>query len=360
MEHVAYLNLHENMAIKINQKRVETPHGVITLFTLINESGASVELSSLGAGILAVNVPDVNGKIQNVCLSYANPADYMADGPCMGKVPGRYANRIAKGHLEVDGKLYQLNINNGPNALHGGPTGFQNHIWDAEVIEGGVKFTLESPDGDEHYPANLTAIVIYRWNDSNELLLELKAVSDAKTVINLTNHSYWNLDGADSGSVLKHRMKILAHKYIPTDDTLIPTGEKALVEGTPMDFLCFKELGKDIEADFPALKYGKGYDAGWLLDNWEPGQMIEGAVEIIAPISGRRLVIDSDQPAAHVYTGNWLSGCPQNHSGRSYSDYDGVAVEMQGVPDAPNQPSFPSQWIEPGNEYQRYIRFKFC
>lgn len=347
------------MSVTVTEKRVETPFGEVSLFTLMNGRGASVQLSSLGAGVLAVNVPDATGKIENVCLSYADPASYMSDGPCLGKVPGRYANRIAGGRLTVDGKTYQLAVNNGPNALHGGPTGFQNHIWEAEEIPGGVRFTLHSPDGDEHYPGNLTATAEYTWNDDDELTLRLMAETDAETVVNLTNHSYWNLDGADSGSVLKHRMRLRSHRYIPTDDTLIPTGEKVPVEGTPMDFTEFKELGRDIEADFPALKYGKGYDAGWLLDEWEPGRLIEDAVEIVAPRSGRRLLIDSDQPAAHVYTGNWLAGSPENRSGRSYEDYDGVAVEMQGVPDAPNQTVFPSQFLAPGEKYSRIIRFKF-
>ena len=166
------------MSVKVTKKRVETPFGEVSLFTLMNGRGASVELSSLGAGVLAVNVPDASGKIENVCLSYAAPASYMADGPCLGKVPGRYANRIAGGRLAVGGKSYQLAINNGPNALHGGPTGFQNHIWEAEEIPGGVRFTLHSPDGDEHYPGNLTATAEYTWNDADELTLRLSAETD--------------------------------------------------------------------------------------------------------------------------------------------------------------------------------------
>ena len=204
---------------------------------LVNSNGAAVELSSLGAGILAVEVPDRDGKIENVALGYADPADYLADGPCMGKVPGRYANRIAKGHLLVDGRLSQLEVNNGPNHLHGGSDGFQNRIWDVECLPDGVRFSLISPAGDANYPGELAAEAIYRWNDDNELSLELTAQSDDPTVVNLTNHAYWNLRGADSGSALEHTLRLNAKRYLPTDDTLIPLPEApAPVEGTPMDF----------------------------------------------------------------------------------------------------------------------------
>ena len=334
--------------MEITKRTALTPAGEITIFTLVNASGASVELSALGAGILAVNVPDSNGRSANVALSYRDPASYLGDGPCLGKVPGRYANRIARGHLEIDGKTYQLNINNGPNALHGGPTGFQNRIWNARETEDGIMFTYRSEDGEENYPGTLDASVRYRWSDDNTLTLEFSATADAPTVVNLTNHTYWNLDGADSGTALDHTLLIRADRYIPTDDTLIPTGEKVPVSGTPMDFRTFKRVGEDIAADFPALKYGKGYDAGWLVNGWEEGKMISGAVILRAARSGRRLVIDSDQPDAHVYTGNWLDGSPENREGRPYRDYEGIAIEMQGVPDAPNQPGFPSQTLRPG------------
>ena len=345
--------------MKIEKKTIDSPHGEISLFTIVNKSGASVELSSLGAGIVAVRVPDKDGKIENVALSYADPADYMADGPCMGKIPGRYANRIAKGHLEIDGKTYQLNINNGPNALHGGPTGFQNHIWDADIIPNGVKFTYKAKDGEENYPGNLTAVAEYRWSDDNVLTLKLNAESDAPTVINLTNHAYFNLEGADAGNVLSHKMKIKASRYLPTDSTQIPTGEMAPVKGTPMDFVEFKEIGKDIQADFEALKIGKGYDHCWIIDGWEKGKLVEEAVVLESPHSGRVLTVSSTQPGVQIYTGNWLSGSPVNCSGKSYEDYDGVAIEMQGFPDAPNKSEFPAQELRPGEKYEEIIRFAF-
>lgn len=345
--------------IKITCRRVAAPFGEIKTYRLVNAGGAAVELSNLGAGMLAVEVPDKEGHIANVALGYADPADYMADGPCMGKIPGRYANRIAGGHLTVDGKEYRLPINNGPNHLHGGPEGFQNRLWEAEELPDGVRFSLRSADGDCNYPGNVTVTAEYRWSDDNTLSLRLYAETDAPTVINLTNHTYWNLDGADSGTVLDHRLRLKARRWLPTDETLIPTGEEAPVAGTPMDFTDFKTLGRDIEADIPALKYGKGYDNCWVLDEWEPGKTVEEAVELAAAKSGRKLTVDTDQPGVQVYTGNWLEGCPASRGGRRYRDYDGVAIEMQGFPDAPNRGGFPSQLLLPGAPYLRHIRFRF-
>lgn len=345
--------------IKITKRSVPSAQGGLTLFRMENESGAWVEVSSLGAGIIGVAVPDREGKIENVALAYADPADYMADGPCLGKCPGRYANRIARGHLVVDGKEYQLAINNGPNALHGGPAGFQNRIWQVRQLEDGVEFSYLSKDGEENYPGNLEVKAIYKWSDDNVLTLHFEAKSDKDTVVNLTNHTYWNLGGADSGSVLEHEMRLAASGWLPTDDTLIPLGEIDPVAGTPMDFMEFKKLGRDIKADFPALKYGKGYDNCWTIDGWQPGRMSEEAVTLRCKESGRELVVDSDQPGVQIYTGNWLAGSPKNRAGRSYDDYDGVAIEMQGFPDAPNEPAFPTQFVKAGEPYERTIRFAF-
>lgn len=345
--------------MKVTKKTFPSKKGEITWYELTNAQGASVTLSTMGAGIVGVRVPDKDGKIENVALSYADGADYIADGPCLGKCPGRYANRIAKGHLEVGGKEYHLAINNGPNALHGGPEGFQNQNWEAEETADGVMFTYRAKDGEENYPGNLTVTATYRWSDDNVLELCFHAESDADTVINMTNHAYWNLDGADAGSILDHEMKLKAAKWLPTDETQIPTGEIAAVAGTPMDFTGFKKIGKDIRQDFEALEIGKGYDHCWVLDDWKPGKMTEKAVELKAAKSGRKLTVSSDQPGVQVYTGNWLAGCPENHSGRSYEDYEGVAIEMQGFPDAPNKPGFPSQLLKAGESYDRMIRFAF-
>ena len=211
----------------VSTRTYPSAKGLITLVRVTNKSGASVTLSTLGAGIVTVKVPDRDGKIENVALSYENPADYIADGPCMGKVPGRYANRIADGRLVVDGHLFRLPINNGPNHLHGGPEGFQNQNWQYELLPNGVRFSLQSPDGDEGYPGNLTATAEYRWSDDNVLSLSLQAVCDAGSVVNLTNHAYWNLDGADSGSALDHQLCLKASRWLPIDETLIPLGTLA-------------------------------------------------------------------------------------------------------------------------------------
>ena len=337
----------------------ETERGEITTYELINASGASVKLSSLGAGILEIKVPDRDGNLADVVLGYKDLKDYFYDGPCAGKVPGRYANRICKGHLDIDGKVYQLNINNGPNHLHGGPENYANKIWDCEMDGDTVVFSLESPDGDENYPGNLTARIAYTWNDDNVLKIELGAVTDAPTVVNLTNHTYFNMAGEDrGGTALDQVLQLNCSRYLPTDDTLIPTGEMATVEGTPMDFTQPKVVGRDIKQDFPALNYGKGYDNCWVIDGYEDGDLHLAAV-LCDKQSGRVVEISTDQPAAQVYTGNWLEGCPVSKSGKNYHDYDGVAIECQGMPDAPNHDNFPSQVLRPDEEYRRTIIFDF-
>lgn len=343
----------------VSTRTYQSGVGLITLIRITNKYGASVTLSTLGAGIVTVKVPDAKGNIENVALSYANPADYLADGPCMGKVPGRYANRIAAGRLVVDGKVYELPVNNGPNHLHGGPEGFQNKNWSYELLPNGVKFSLISPAGEMGYPAEVCASAEYRWSDENVLSLTLAAESDAETVVNLTNHSYWNLDGADAGNALEHLLQMKASKWLPTDDTLIPLGVLEDVAGTPMDFREAKAVGRDIKDDFPALKYGKGYDNCWALDGWQEDEMVEDAVVLSSNKSGRTLRISTSQPGVQVYSGNWLAGSPLNQSGKSYDDYDGIAIECQGFPDAPNHPEFPSQTLSPDKPYRREIVFKF-
>ena len=331
----------------------------VFLYTLKNASGAYVQLASIGAAIVRIVVPDRDGKLEDVVIGYKNPADYIADGPCCGKIPGRFANRIAKGHLEVDGKLYQLAINNGPNALHGGPEGFQNQIWQARELPDGIEFSYHAKDGEENYPGNLDLTATYTWSEDNVLTLKFHATSDRDTVINMTNHAYWNLDGADAGFVGDQEMLIEADTFLPTDDTQIPTGEFAPVDGTPMDFKTFKKIGRDLKADYEPLHIGKGYDHCWVMRGWEPGKMIEDAVVLKSEKSGRTLRVSSDQPGVQIYTGNWLAGSPKNKSGRSYEDYDGVAIEMQGFPDAPNKPGFPPQSLAPGQTYDRTIVFAF-
>ncbi len=342
--------------MKIQKTTAPSPIGEITLYTLTNSAGASVTLSSLGAGINSVVVPDASGKMDNVVLGYRDPASYIADGPCAGKVPGRFANRIAKGHFSIGDKEYTLPVNNGPNSLHGGPDGFMNRIWNSRLDGDTVVFELTSPDGDAGYPGELQAEARYTWSDDCTLTLRLLAHTDAPTVVNLTNHTYWNLEGENSGSVLDHTLWLAASHYLPTDDTLIPTGEIAPVEGTPMDFTKFRRLGDDIHADFPAITYGKGYDNCWMVDDYRPG-VLRHIATLNAPHSGRVLEVSTTQPAAQVYAGCWLAGSPENPEGRSYNDYDGVAIECQNAPDAPNKPQFPSALLLPGQTYDQTITF---
>ena len=323
---------------------------------LINKSGASVMLTERGAGIVSIVVPDRNGVMGDVVLGYRDEESYLADGPCAGKIPGRFANRIDGGRFTLDGKEYQLVKNHPDYQLHGGPDGFSNRLWKAsQISDTEVVLTLDSPDGDQGYPGNMHVEATYTWGEDNSLTLSIKATTDAPTILNLTNHTYWNLDGEDSGSILDHVLKLNASRWLATSEALIPTGELAPVEGTPMDFRTAKPIGRDIKADFPALKYGKGYDNCWVLDG-APGLKL--AAELSSAASGRRLEIWTDQPAAQVYTGNWLDGSPISKSGRPYRDYDGVAIECQGFPDAPNHPDFPSCVLRPGETYSRTIIFK--
>ena len=224
---------------------------------LTNKSGASVMLTERGAGIVSIVVPDRNGVMGDVVLGYRDEESYLADGPCAGKIPGRFANRIDGGCFTLDGKEYQLVKNNPGYQLHGGPDGFSNRLWKASRIsDTEVILTLDSPDGDQGYPGNMHVEATYTWSDDNSLTLSIKATTDAPTIINLTNHTYWNLDGEDSGFILDHVLKLNASRWLATSEALIPTGELSPVEGTPMDFRTAKPIGRDIKADFPALKYG--------------------------------------------------------------------------------------------------------
>lgn len=325
-------------------------------YTMTNASGASAVVCSIGAGIVSVNVPDRNGKLADVVLGYGNPESYFGDGPCAGKCPGRFANRIAGGRFELAGKVYKLPVNNGPNHLHGGPEGFQNKVWDSRKRKGGVEFRYVAADGEMGYPGNMVVVARYEWSDSCELRLTFTAKSDAETVVNLTNHAYFNLNG--KGSVLQHYLKLNAAEYLPTDSTLIPVGDSVPVAGTPMDFVNAKTLGRDIRKDFPALNYGKGYDACWVIDGYAPGQLQEAA-ELWSKRSGRVLRVTTTQPGIQVYTGNWLEGCPKGKKGRIYHDYCAVALECQHFPDSPNHPDYPPVVLKPGKTFHEAIIFSF-
>ena len=345
--------------MKITKERWGEAQGKeIFKYTIENESGASVQLGSVGAAVVAVNVPDREGRLADVVIGYPKAESYFADGPCAGKCPGRYANRIALGRFSLGGKEYTLPVNNGPNHLHGGPEGFQNRVWDSRIEGDGVEFMYFSEDGEMGYPGNLKVVARYEWSEENELRLTFTAQTDAETVVNLTNHSYFNLDGEGSGTVLNHVLRLNASEWLPTSDSLIPLGDSEPVAGTPMDFLNPKPIGRDIKADFPALKYGKGYDNCWVIDGHMKGQLSEAA-ELRSPVSGRVLKVFTTQPGVQIYTGNWLNGCPEGKNGHVYHDYDAVAIECQHYPDCPNHPDYPSTVLRPGETFEQAIIWAF-
>ena len=330
----------------------------IYIYTLTNEKGAYVQLTNIGAGIVSAVVPDKDGNLADVVLGYASPESYFGDGPCMGKTPGRYANRVAAGKFSLDEKEYTLPVNCGPNHLHGGPDGFQDKVWESRENEGGVEFLYYSEDGEQGYPGAVKTVVRYEWTDECELRMTYTAESDAPTVINLTNHAYFNLNGEGNGNILGHTLQMNCSEYLPTDETQIPLGESAPVAGTPMDFVNEKPVGQDIRADFDALRIGAGYDHCWVIDGAEPGQL-QFCCELYAPESGRTLNICTTQPGVQVYTGNWLEGCPAGKNGHTYGNNDGIAIECQNYPDAPNKADYPNCVLPPGEVYQQAIIYAF-
>ena len=342
--------------MQITTEEYRSAHGVITLICLANDKGGTVVLSTLGAGITRVQLPSASGP-RDVILGYANPADYMDDGPCAGKTPGRFANRIAKGHFNIDGRQFDLAINNEPNALHGGPRGFHNRLWDYELLADGVRFHRLSPDGEEGYPGTLATEVIYRWSDDFKLDITYRATPDTPTIVNLTNHAYFNLDNADNASVLDHSLLIRASRWLETDNTDIPTGRVLPVAGTPMDFTHGKPLGADINVAFSTLKIGKGYNHYFLLDDSDGKLRL--AATLKAAQTGTMLKVYTTAPGLMLYTGNWLEGSPAGRNGLSYSDHSGVALECHAEPDAPNHPQFTNTVLRPGQQYHQQIVYEF-
>lgn len=331
----------------------------IILYTMTNARGESVSLTNYGAAITAINVLDKEGKLGDVALGYAKWQDYMSDGPAMGKSVGRYANRIARGCFEINGQQYRLAINNGPNHLHGGPSGFQNRVWGARVEGNRVVFNYLSANGEEGYPGELTVEVCYDWDDESNLVITYFGRSEADTIINLTNHAYFNLSGHSAGSIEDHSLKLYAQKWLPTDQTQIPTGELADVDGTPMDFRELTVIGSRINDNFDALKIGNGYDHCWAIDGYTDGQKFLLAAELTSPVSGRKLTVRTTQPGVQVYTGNWLAGCPESKDGKQYIDRAGVAIECQAFPDSPNKTNFPSVVLVKGKVYEEAIIYSF-
>lgn len=329
----------------------------IVLYTLTNSKGAYVKLTNLGATIVAIAVPNKKGEIEDVVLGYEQWQSYQGDGAAMGKSVGRYANRIAKGRFTLDGKDYHLAINNGPNHLHGGPTGFANRVWDARVETDRIVFSYVSAPGEEGYPAELGVEAVYDWDDECTLEITYFAKSDAPTIVNLTNHVYFNLKGDGKGDILDHDLQLYAEEFLPTDTTAIPLGDPASVENTPMDFRKPTQIGSRINDPYEHLIIGKGYDHCWVIDGWEKDEICV-AGSLSEKSSGRYITVSTTQPGIQVYTGNWLEGSPMGKNG-AYHDRSGVALECQAFPDSPNKENYPSVVLRPGEIYEQHIIYQF-
>ena len=295
----------------------------------------------------------------DIIMGFDKVADHIASGTYTGNIIGQYANRLCGGKFSVNGTEYQVTQNEkGKTCLHGGGE-YNNALWKAIIIDDcAVEFSYHSPDGTEGFPGNVDVTVVYSLNDHNELEMDYEAVSDKDTILNFTNHAYFNLGTPANGNVLDHELMLNCDFFTPTDADSIPTGEIRSVVGTAFDFRTPKKIGQDIKADFEPLKIGKGYDHCWVIDGAEPGQL-QFCCELHAPESGRTLEIYTTQPGVQVYTGNWLTGCPAGKNGHEYKDYEGVAIECQNYPDAPNKADYPSPVLRPGEVYEQAIIFAF-
>ncbi len=341
------------------------PFGVLpdgraaTLFTLTNARGHAVTLTDYGAAIVGITVPDRKGAMADVALGYDDLAGFLSLGnPYFGCIVGRFGNRIASGCFSLDGKTYQLAINNGVNHLHGGRRGFDKLLWTGAVIAQNppaVRFTLRSPDGDEGYPGALDVEVLYTWTDESELRIDYRAVTDRPTIVNLTNHVYLNLAGHASGDVLAHQVRLPAEHYVPVNSTLIPIGSLASVADTPMDFRSPRAIGERLAetGGDPA-----GYDHTFVLQAGPSADLIP-AGEVVDPVSGRRLRVATTEPGVQFYTGNFLDGSIVGKAGARYVRHAGFCLETQHFPDSPNQPSFPSVVLRPGQTYRTSTSFRF-
>ena len=331
----------------------------VFLFTLRNKEGNVLKLTSFGARIIWLEVPDKGGKKDNITFGYDTFEGMINGDPYFGALVGRYANRIAKGKFAIDDTQYNLALNNGLNSLHGGPGGWHSVVWDSEVIKNGkfpsVKFSYFSPDMEEGYPGNVNVETVYTWTDANEIVIEYKCTTDKKTVINVTNHVYFNLHGAGVGDILDHVLHLKASNFIPVDSTLIPTGEVRAVSSTPFDFTIPQAIGKRIAEEYDQLKLGNGYDHCYVLDNNE-----EVDASVFDPVSGRYIEVITDQPSVQFYCGNFLNGSAVGYGGKPYNFRSGLCLETQHYPDSPNQPSFPSTILNPGEIFRSITTYKFA
>jgi aldose 1-epimerase len=333
----------------------------VKLFTLKNANGMEVAISDLGGTIIKWTAPDKDGKFEDITLGSNNPEDYLSSTKYLGALIGRFGNRIAKGKFSLDGKEYTLAVNNGPNALHGGLKGFNAAIWAATPIEGtepGLKLTYLSKDGEEGYPGNLNVEVIYTLKDDNSLTIDYKATTDKNTVVNLTNHAYFNLKGEGKGDILDHEIVLNADKFLPTDAGLIPTGQLKPVKGTPFDFTTAHVIGERINDSTDIdIKLGGGYDHCWVFT--DQSNKLKSIAMVTEPKSGRTMEVLTTEPAVQFYTGNFLNGSATGKSGTKYERRYGFCLETQHFPDSPNQAAFPTTVLKPGETYKTTTVYKF-
>lgn len=341
----------------IIQKIIGTTHDGIPVhcFQMENQNGASVTVMDYGCTITSILVPDRDGNLTDVCLGYRTVAEYERNNGYLGAVVGRHANRIEKGVFTLNGLEYHLAVNDGPNHLHGGICGFDKRVWDAAIEGDSVCFHRMSPDGEEGYPGNLDVRVTYTFTDDNRLLLQYRAETDADTVVNLTNHCYFNLSGEGKGTVRNHILRIPASFFTENDENCLPTGTILPVEGTPFDFRKGKEIGRDIDADCPQIKNGKGYDHNFILDG---GDGEKTAAVLYAPDTGIELTVSTTMPGLQFYSGNVLDG-PVGKSGVPYEQNMGLCLETQYFPNAMRCSNFPSPVLRRGEAYAHNTEFVF-
>lgn len=333
----------------------------VKIYTL-SKGDLKARVTEYGAILVSVEVPDKNGKMADLTHGYDTLEGWLTNTSYFGATVGRFGNRIKDGKFSLDGKDYKLATNNEPGgipcALHGGLKGFDKVLWDGKITDdNAVEFSYLSKDGEEGYPGNLTVKVTYSLTDNNELKWDVKATTDAPTVLNIVQHTYWNLSGDPTSKINDHILMLNADGYLPTDAGLIPTGKIDPVKGTPMDFTKATAIGERVEADFEALKLGGGYDHAWVLNKGD--EKMHLAARVKDPKSGRVLEITTDKPAVQFYGGNFLDGKAVGKNDTAYEYRTAFALETEGFPDAPNQKNFPSAELRPGETYEHHMIFKF-
>jgi len=353
----------ETLTMKIEKQPFgKTEDGTaVDLYLLTNANGMTVKITNYGGIVTSILVPDENGNFGDVVLGYDNLEGYLKNNPYFGCIIGRYGNRIARGEFTLNGNTYSLATNNEPNHLHGGIKGFDKVVWAAKEIKGedtvGLELTYLSKDGEEGYPGNLSVKVSYTLTNDNALRIDYEATTDQPTIVNLTNHSYFNLKDAGTSPILDHELMLDADYFTPVDETLIPTGELRAVEGTPFDFKNPTKIGARIGADDEQIKFGLGYDHNFVL-NGNAGEL-RLAGKLIESTAGRVMEILTTEPSIQFYSGNFLDGTITGKNGTVYSYRHGLCLETQHYPDSPNQPNFPSTVLNPGEKYQTTTVYKF-